>query len=132
MITPDFPTFETLATQGNLIPVVREVLADQDTPVSAYEKLRTALRAENPDAYWPFHSDAEATRRMIALNYGAITMIDDWIGRILDALEQSGKAGNTVVVFMSDHGDYMGDHGTVLKHGLHTDAMSTGNCSSFL
>ena len=50
MITPDFPTFKTLATQGNLIPVVREVLADQDTPVSAYEKLRNALRAENPDA----------------------------------------------------------------------------------
>ena len=57
---------------------------------------------------------------MIALNYGAITMIDDWVGRILDALEQAGKAENTVVVFMSDHGDYMGDHGTVLKHGLHS------------
>ena len=81
------------------------------------------IGAENPDAYWPFHSDAEATRRMIALNYGAITMIDDWIGRILDALEQSGKAGNTVVVFMSDHGDYMGDHGTVLKHGLHSHGL---------
>ncbi|MDA0186501.1 MAG: sulfatase-like hydrolase/transferase [Proteobacteria bacterium] len=81
------------------------------------------IGAENPDAYWPFHSDAEATRRMIALNYGAITMIDDWIGRILDALEQSGKAENTVVVFMSDHGDYMGDHGTVLKHGVHSQGL---------
>jgi len=50
MITPDYPTFETRATQGNLVPVVREVLADQDTPVSAYEKLRTALRASDPDA----------------------------------------------------------------------------------
>ena len=60
---------------------------------------------------------------MIALNYGAITMIDDWVGRILDALEQAGKAENTVVVFMSDHGDYMGDHGTVLKHGLHSHGL---------
>ena len=50
MITPSFAEFEQLATRGNLIPVVREVLADQDTPVSAYEKLRTALRAETPDA----------------------------------------------------------------------------------
>lgn len=75
---------------------------------------------ESPDAYWPFHADAETTRRIIALNYGAITMIDDWIGRILAALERSGKADNTVVIFMSDHGDYMGDHGTVLKHGVHT------------
>jgi len=50
MITPDFTEFKRRAALGNLIPVVREVLADQDTPVSAYEKLRTALRKEDPDA----------------------------------------------------------------------------------
>ncbi|MCC5849203.1 MAG: anthranilate synthase component I [Verrucomicrobia bacterium] len=50
MIHPDLPTFLQRARQGNLVPVVREILADQDTPVSAYEKLRTALRADNPDA----------------------------------------------------------------------------------
>jgi anthranilate synthase component I len=50
MISPDLPSFLQRATQGNLIPVVREVLADQDTPVSAYEKLRTALRLQDPDA----------------------------------------------------------------------------------
>lgn len=50
MISPDLPTFLQRATQGNLIPVVREVLADQDTPVSAYEKLRTALRLQDPQA----------------------------------------------------------------------------------
>ena len=81
------------------------------------------IGAEKPDAYWPFHTDAEATRRMIALNYGAITMIDDWVGRILQALLDSGKADNTHVIFMSDHGDYMGDHGTVLKHGLHSHGL---------
>lgn len=81
------------------------------------------IGAEKPDAYWPFHSDAETTRRMIALNYGAITMIDDWVGRILDTLSRSGKAANTIVIFMSDHGDYMGDHGTVLKHGLHSHGL---------
>lgn len=81
------------------------------------------IGAEKPDAYWPFHSDAEATRRMIALNYGAISLIDEWVGRILRALADSGKAGSTIVVFMSDHGDYMGDHGTVLKHGLHTHGL---------
>lgn len=78
---------------------------------------------QKPDAYWPFHSDAETTRQMIALNYGAISMIDDWAGRILAALDQSGKAQNTIVVFMSDHGDYMGDHGTILKHGVHSHGL---------
>ena len=81
------------------------------------------LGAEKPDAYWPFHPDANILRRMIALNYGAITMIDDWVGRILAVLEQSGKADTTHVIFMSDHGDYMGDHGTILKHGVHSHGL---------
>jgi arylsulfatase A-like enzyme len=79
-----------------------------------------AIGEENPDAYWPFHPDAGTMRRMIALNYGAISMIDDQVGRVLAALDASGRAGETVVAFMSDHGDYMGDHGTVLKHGVHS------------
>lgn len=81
------------------------------------------IGAEKPDAYWPFHADPDTVRRMIALNYGAITMIDDWVGRILETLRRSGKAENTHVVFMSDHGDYMGDHGTVLKHGVHSHGL---------
>jgi len=48
-----------------------------------------------------------------------ITMIDDAIGRVLKQLEQSGLAENTIVVFTSDHGDYMGDHGLMLKLLLH-------------
>ncbi|MEX2381270.1 MAG: anthranilate synthase component I [Opitutales bacterium] len=50
MITPTLETFIQRAKHGNLIPVVREVLADQDTPVSAYEKIRTALRGQDPHA----------------------------------------------------------------------------------
>lgn len=43
MYTPDKQTFLAKAKQGNLIPVWREFLADQETPVLAYERLRTAL-----------------------------------------------------------------------------------------
>lgn len=50
MIEPTLPEFLERARRGNLVPVTREVLADQDTPVSAYEKLRNALRAEDPEA----------------------------------------------------------------------------------
>jgi anthranilate synthase component 1 len=39
MIYPDFPTFEKLSSQGNLIPVYREILADLDTPLSAFAKI---------------------------------------------------------------------------------------------
>jgi arylsulfatase A-like enzyme len=48
-----------------------------------------------------------------------ITMIDDAIGRVLKSLESLGLAEDTVVIFTSDHGDYMGDHGLMLKLLLH-------------
>ncbi|MEI8355019.1 MAG: anthranilate synthase component I, partial [Deltaproteobacteria bacterium] len=39
MYYPDFETFSRLASQGNLIPVYREIMADMDTPVSAFRKI---------------------------------------------------------------------------------------------
>jgi len=46
-----------------------------------------------------------------AIYYGMISQMDHQVGQILDALEKSGHADDTVVVFLSDHGDYLGDHG---------------------
>ncbi|MEM6305168.1 MAG: sulfatase-like hydrolase/transferase [Pseudomonadota bacterium] len=67
----------------------------------------------------PFAVNADEARAIIALTYGMITMIDDAIGRVLSRLESLGLAENTVVIFTSDHGDYMGDHGLMLKLLLH-------------
>ena len=64
-----------------------------------------------------------AAREAMALTYGMITMIDDQIGRLLAGLEEMGLADNTVVIFTSDHGDYMGDHGLMLKGPLHLHGM---------
>lgn len=47
---PDEATFLKRAQQGNLVPVWRELLADQETPVSAYQRLRDYIRRENPGA----------------------------------------------------------------------------------
>jgi arylsulfatase A-like enzyme len=59
------------------------------------------------------------TREAIALTYGMITMIDDAIGRIIARLKALGLAEDTVVIFNSDHGDFMGDHQLLLKGALH-------------
>ncbi|WP_424969304.1 sulfatase family protein [Dinoroseobacter sp. S76] len=67
----------------------------------------------------PFAVTEEEARAIIALTYGMITMIDDAIGRVLKRLEALGLAEDTVVIFTSDHGDYMGDHGLMLKLLLH-------------
>lgn len=60
-------------------------------------------------------STEEEVRNFIALTYGAISMIDHGVGEILASLQKLGLADNTMVIFTSDHGDLMGDHGMVLK-----------------
>jgi arylsulfatase A-like enzyme len=67
----------------------------------------------------PFAVTEDEARSIIALTYGMITMIDDAIGRVLNRLDELGLANDTVVIFTSDHGDYMGDHGLMLKLLLH-------------
>ena len=59
------------------------------------------------------------TRAALAANYGSIEMIDDRVGQILATLDRLGQRDRTVVVFTSDHGDMMGDHGLLLKGFMH-------------
>ncbi len=47
--------------------------------------------------------------------YGMISYIDDHIGRIMDVLEKTGLADNTIVIFTSDHGDMQGERGMWFK-----------------
>ena len=54
-----------------------------------------------------------------AAEYGMIEMIDQGVGQVLAALEHSGAAEDTIVVFTSDHGDMFGDHGLMLKGWMH-------------
>lgn len=50
-----------------------------------------------------------------AAYYAMIELIDEQFGRILSALDNSGQLENTVVIFSSDHGEALGDHGLLLK-----------------
>lgn len=55
----------------------------------------------------------------IAATYGMISMIDHGVGQILQHLEDLKIRDNTIIVFTSDHGDNMGDHGLFLKGFSH-------------
>lgn len=54
--------------------------------------------------------DDHRARALKARYFGEISYIDACIGRLLDALEQSGQSDDTVICFYSDHGDLLGDH----------------------
>ena len=62
-------------------------------------------------------------REIIANTYGQIALIDHNVGRILTALDEIGIADNTIVIYISDHGDWLGDHGLILKGPMHYDGL---------
>ena len=61
------------------------------------------------------HHDPDRMRRLRALYQGLVSHVDDGVGRILAELDALGLSDNTVVLFASDHGEMMGDHGLSQK-----------------
>ena len=65
-----------------------------------------------------FHTGAitdDDRREVTAAYYAMCELIDDQVGRILTVLDETGQRENTIVVFMSDHGEMLGDHGIYFK-----------------
>ncbi len=62
-------------------------------------------------------SDPESfqAKKKIAAYYAMIEQIDDHVGRMLDCLNRSGQREDTIVIFTSDHGEMLGDHGLITK-----------------
>jgi arylsulfatase A-like enzyme len=74
-------------------------------------------RDERP-AHWPCYWDwqeagltEEDVKRSHAHYCGEITMVDRWVGRLLERIESLGIMKDTIVFFTSDHGHYFGEHG---------------------
>jgi arylsulfatase A-like enzyme len=66
--------------------------------------------------FYPFLEMADGDHRLIRAAYWAmVDLVDAQVGRILGALKRTGQWENTIVVFMSDHGEMLGDHGIYLK-----------------
>jgi len=62
------------------------------------------------------HLDEQSLREAVAQTYGMVTHIDYNIGRVLKHLEEKGLEDNTIIVFMADHGDYLGSHNLLFKN----------------
>ena len=72
----------------------------------------------------------EQTRRARAAYYGLVTFADERIGQVLDALERNGLAEDTVVVYVSDHGEMMGEHGLWWKCNFYESSARACRSSS--
>ncbi|MCX7015037.1 MAG: sulfatase-like hydrolase/transferase [Candidatus Sumerlaeota bacterium] len=66
----------------------------------------------------------DAIKRVTAYYYATISQIDHQIGRMIETLRQKGLYDNTMIVFTSDHGDYMGFHHMLLKQNYYYDPVA--------
>jgi len=77
----------------------------------------------NPGKIIPPYNDAEKVKYMIANYYAFVTEIDDWVGKILDKLQELDLAENTLVIFVSDHGEMLGAHGMRGKFNFYEESV---------
>lgn len=59
----------------------------------------------------PEYSDPQKIRYMMSSYFGLVTEIDTWVGELLKTLKRIGADKNTLVIFVSDHGEMLGSHG---------------------
>jgi arylsulfatase A-like enzyme len=92
----------------------------KDDPELAVE---LALRSSIP--FQLTENPAKTCREFIQL-YGYLhAVVDDHISRVLQALDDSGQAGNTIVIFLTDHGEYAAAHGMLMEkwHTAYQEAL---------
>lgn len=103
------------------------------TPPSLPEGWDRAYPFSLPGWYEVFDKMNDQDQREFIRSYYACTsFMDAQVGRLMDALEESGQLDNTLVVFMGDHGYHLGEHGwwnkvTVYEEGTNTPLIISGN-----
>jgi arylsulfatase A-like enzyme len=91
---------------------------DQQTKVAVDPRIRREVRpvaVPEHDLVASAPPEAYDALEVKANYYAMIMQIDDGLRRIIDALRDTGQLDNTIIVYMSDHGELLGDHGLILK-----------------
>ncbi|OGS18049.1 MAG: sulfatase [Elusimicrobia bacterium RIFOXYA2_FULL_40_6] len=73
--------------------------------------------------FYPHSVEKKVLAKDIAVYYAMVSLMDKYIGKILDRLEELNLAKNTIVVFTSDHGHFFGQHGLTTKGPFHYEDM---------
>lgn len=87
-----------------------------------YRSALASEEAQENDSFAPVQSTTRSAeqsdqqlREIIANTYGQIAFIDEQVGRLINVLEEQGICENTHIFYISDHGDWLGDHGLVFR-----------------
>ncbi|MHA1491070.1 MAG: sulfatase family protein [Promethearchaeota archaeon] len=114
---PHYPLFPPKRFQDMYKPDEIELPSSFSDIKNVYKHEYLGQHLKNPPFKRAFlrESTEEEVRELMALTYAAIAYVDYSIGQILASLEKLGYSDNTIVIYTSDHGDLMGDHGLLFK-----------------
>ena len=82
---------------------------------TTYQQLDGQFSHNDPNAYDMGKMTDRDKQEITAAYYAMVELIDKQVGRMVSVLEETGQLENTIVIFMSDHGEMLGDHGFYLK-----------------
>lgn len=128
---------ETLAKmEGTVFPVVEEFPNSFYGPYGRATAEQKALYDPVLDSIndffyenWPKMNDTEKMKwkyqRYMQDYLGSISSVDDNVGRLLDYLDETGLAENTIVIYTSDQGFYLGEHGWFDKRFIYDESFKT-------
>ncbi len=112
-LAPD--PYHQLYTASDMVDAIRDE-AERVNPHPVFRAFMAQDYSEN------FARD-EVRNTVIPIYMGLIAQLDHHIGRVVSALEEQGLRENTLIVFTSDHGDYLGDHWLGEKDLYHESAI---------
>jgi arylsulfatase A-like enzyme len=127
---------ETIERMGDVQPVIPgnttwgyKTYARANAEQKAqYDETLDAISADF-EANWPTMTDKEKIQwkyqRYMQDYLATIESVDDNVGRVLDYLDESGLAENTIVVYTSDQGFYLGEHGWFDKRFIYDESFKT-------
>ena len=100
------------------------MISDPAHQTPAQRALAVEINSKEPGHGYPVAYMSAGDHRLVkAAYYAAIEHLDAAVGRLLAVLDDTGQADDTIVLFHSDHGEMLGDHGFYKKHtGLLYDA----------
>lgn len=127
---------ETLEEMGTVLPDVVEFKngfygpynrANEDQK-KLYDPILDSINNDFKEN-WPYMSKEDKMRwkyqRYMQDYLGTISSVDDNVGRVLDYLDEAGLSENTVVVYTSDQGFYLGEHGWFDKRFIYDESFKT-------
>lgn len=92
---------------------------DMYSPETFLDPQQSEAEREDPNPVFGAFMDMDVSRsfstpsvraKVIGAYMGLVKQIDDHLGQLFDWMDETGRADDTMIVFTSDHGDYLGDH----------------------